>query len=120
MKLFEMHSFHGQTWSGDDGVEYDVPKLVDWARRVTKVVDVLIADLVGGGGSDEPDDSPEFAARAALSDLNYPILVGRDRSGRLHVMDGRHRVHKAVNQKRDAVPAFIVNLDDLPESCRSR
>jgi len=114
---------------GADSHVWDVHKLVR-AARALPVVDVpltQIAELDENWWYQDPDAIPtprSFADHLKLvdaADLKYPILLCAN--GRL--MDGMHRVVKAVADGRDTIkavrfdvtppPDFInASLDDLP------
>lgn len=115
-------SLEGQTWSGDDGIEYSAPKLVAWARSITKPRPLELAEFAdefreGRHHSDEPDLSPEFIRRAERTDLSFPVLVATSPSGYV-IIDGRHRIFKALRAGLTTIPAYVVPLDKLPREAR--
>lgn len=111
--------FEGQTWSGSDGVEYSVPRLMAWAKLIVPLRPLEVAEFAGDfeegrHWSDEPDFSPEFVNRANSTDLSYPVLIGIG-DGDHVIIDGRHRIFKALQSGRPTLPAYIVKISDLPE-----
>ena len=65
-------------------------------------------------GSDEVPTHREIAEHARLieaADLSFPIILSSD--GRL--MDGMHRVLKALNSGRTTIAAFVFDRDPEPD-----
>ena len=56
-------------------------------------------------------DMPSYSM-AEKSDLNRPLVVIED-EGKLRIIDGYHRFIKALEEKVDSLPAYIVNQDIL-------
>lgn len=108
-----------QCFIGDDGVPYCVLKLVLYAQAHYRPVRLATCELAhefeSGARSNEPDGSPEFVERALAAE-DYPLLVQLDREGGYHVMDGRHRLWKALHEGRRYVDAFVIPIQELPES----
>jgi hypothetical protein len=49
--------------------------------------------------------------RSEAADLGYPILVTKDRSV---VLDGHHRLLKAIREGRETLAAYEIDLEKLP------
>lgn len=75
-----------------DGVRYDIEKAFELARTLP-TQRFKVKDLKWVLAYDTPD--PERVSRA---DLSAPILVALDKTGRLTVIDGLHRLTKAVQE----------------------
>jgi hypothetical protein len=56
---------------------------------------------------------PEHYERILNADLSYPILAYFDKSGSMHVIDGMHRLAKAVIQEINHIPVKFVDLTQL-------
>lgn len=115
--LFE--SFKNQTYSYDDeGPEYSVPKLYEYAQEHMPLISVPTELLVhnikveDGVSADEPVDSPAFRRRAMKSDLSYPILVHKI-DGKYWSIDGAHRIMKADEFKKKYMKAYVF-VGNLP------
>ncbi len=108
--------FH-QHWTSNHK-RYNVGALYDFAKASTDPEDVPLDALKYGfehTNVDEDRWSDEFVRRSQESNLDYPILVVRDRKGRLWPADGNHRYGKAVMQAQEMISAYIVDERDLPE-----
>jgi hypothetical protein len=120
---WESITTNGDTGEIESEYRYSVGRLYDWARENIKPEFISTSDITGVFGtgegkdiSDEPDDSPEFLARAEASDLRYPLLLVRMQDGYLEVADGRHRLKKAMIHGIDSIAAYIIDVDNLPRS----
>lgn len=106
-----------QHWTSDD-TRYNVGSLYDYAKAVTEPEDIPLDSLSYAfehTNVDEKKWSPEFNKRCREANLDYPILVVRDRKGRLWIADGNHRYGKAVMYAEEFISGYIINEKDLPE-----
>jgi len=58
---------------------------------------------------------PESEERMMKADLKYPLLVLQHRNGKYQVLDGNHRLAKALHIKQPDVLVRMVKFDSLPE-----
>lgn len=101
---------------------WDIDRLVDLTRDlpVRPVPLTLIRELNESiFGEDEPPTGRWFAAHARLvfeAELIYPIIRAADGA----VMDGRHRVTKALMLGRETIDAVQFAIDPAPDyvGCR--
>lgn len=63
--------------------------------------------------TDDGVGSDGFVERALATDCRWPILVFREKDGKLHVLDGTHRLWKAKHYGRTKISGRIVPLKDL-------
>lgn len=108
---------HHQHWTSNSK-RYNVGALYDFARASTDPEEVPLDALKYGfehTNLDEEKWGPEFIERSQQASLDYPILVVRDRKGRLWIADGNHRYGKAVMQAEEFLSAYVVDEKDLPE-----
>ena len=105
-------------WRGDRGLDaWDVDRLIELTRHlpVGQVEVAGIAEVDTAYWYDEGMEEPTVRALVdhigliQSADLSYPIILGPD--GR--VMDGMHRVARALLEGRSSIPA--VRLPTLPE-----
>jgi hypothetical protein len=96
---------------------WDVDRLVRLSRDLP-VHAVPLADIreldQAVFGDDEPATWRSFAAHLRLvqaAELSYPIIRAADGS----VMDGRHRVTKALAEGRDTIDAVQFPVDPAPD-----
>jgi hypothetical protein len=110
---------------GTDGLDaWDVDRLIESSRHlpVEEVSLSGISELDSDywfAGSEESPTVRKVAEHAQLitaADLSYPVILGAD--GR--VMDGMHRVCKALIEGRSTVPAVRLTVEPPPDyrSCR--
>lgn len=63
------------------------------------------------------DDKKELI-RIDKVDLTYPILVFVKGNKFLTIIDGNHRVHKAIQQGEKEIKGKLIEIDKLPERIR--
>jgi hypothetical protein len=90
-----------------DGKRYSLQEAFQSAR-VKPTKQVPVDDLKWVLAYDRPDP-----ARLAAADLTTPVLVAPDRQGRPTVIDGLHRLTKAVQEGQKTIPAKILPLEAL-------
>ena len=106
-----------QHWTSHD-VRYNVGMLYDYAKAVTEPEDIPLDSLsyaFNHTNVDEEKWSPEFNARCNKANLDFPILVVRDKKNRLWIADGNHRYGRAVMNADEFISGYIVDEKDLPE-----
>ncbi len=104
-------------WPGADGLDaWDVGRLIDMSASLdaeeVPVTAIWEVDTVYWFDETQPPTVRkvlEHVQRIEEVDLSYPIILGRD--GR--VMDGMHRVARAILEGRQTVRA--VRLPEVPE-----
>jgi hypothetical protein len=112
-------------WPGEDGLDaWDVDRLVDLSKGlpVKQVPLASIEEIDTVYWFDDRREQPtvrsvvDHARLIDGVDLSYPIILGFD--GR--VMDGMHRVAKALLEGRTTIPAVQFETDPEPDyrSCR--
>lgn len=65
---------------------------------------------------DAPDQFPDHLRRVRAADLSYPVHVIRHR-GRLVILDGFHRLAKAMLEGRQEIEAMVLSATDLHSVC---
>ena len=87
-------------------------------------VTVTIQDIVKLAGEPQKVDPQKFAhvrvppesqERMMKADLSYPLLVLQHRDGKYQVLDGNHRLAKALHTKQPDVLVRMVKFESLPE-----
>lgn len=111
--------FHGGTFSKNDKKEYSV---ADTVRKLEKakypVTSINVKRLVwqlfaGHTHGDEPVGSEGWATRANQAEMNYPILVVRNKDGSIWCADGNHRLWRAYKNGQKQIKAYVVDEDYL-------
>jgi hypothetical protein len=115
----QANKLNNQIFTGEDGVSYNILRLVEWASKNYEIKDISVDRLrhefkTHWQLSDEPDGSPEFVKRAFESE-DYPIVVQKTKAGKLHVMDGRHRAWKAIKTHKRTIKGYIIPINKLPK-----
>ena len=58
---------------------------------------------------------PQTIKRSQESDLSYPIIIARNKSGKLSmILDGHHRLLKAKNEGHRYIKSRILDLSNSP------
>jgi len=83
-------------------------------------IELLKHNVVGDEklSADEPLWGRAFRKRAKRSHLKHPLLVQQDADGKHHIMDGSHRLGKAIVKGHKHIPAYVFQHDQMPESTR--
>lgn len=105
------------SWSDDDG---NIVTLQD-VTRATKNIPItqigtkeLMPHLLHWDGSKTEHD------RVSQVDFTYPILVLVDDQLQIkYILDGHHRVHKAIKSGMATVPGKRIKVSSLPAHIRS-
>lgn len=117
-ELFLMkEDIYHQHWTSN-GKRYNVGMLYDYAKAVAEPEEVPLDALKKGFENTNVDEekwSDEFVQRCQETNLDYPILVVKDKKERLWIADGNHRYGKAVMQGLEMIMAYVVDEKDLPE-----
>jgi hypothetical protein len=107
-KLEEFTSDHGVSTFTHDDQEYDlVGLLIDAALLPTQQFQV--SDLTWIFEYDTPDPSRSIDR----VDLDAPILVAHSKEGKLTVIDGMHRLAKAVKLGHETIKGIYIGADLL-------
>lgn len=99
------------------GRKWDVEDIVQYAKYQCKAQWVPAKKLLDNFKhvhTDEPTGSPEFITRALRADLRYAIVVVKEEDNFLSVVDGLHRLWKAIKiYKRKRVKVRILTRSEL-------
>lgn len=115
----QVEILNNQLFRGEDGLPYNILRLVRWAEQNCEVREIPVERLVhefytGDQRSDEEDGSEDFVERA-LATEDFPLLIQETEDGTLWVMDGRHRLWKHIyHDGKTSVSAYVIPVKDLP------
>ena len=107
----------GQHWTSD-GNRYSIQKMYDYAKSVTDPEQIPVSALAHSFEHTELDEekwSDAFNSRCNAADLKYPILVARDKNGKLWISDGNHRYGKALMKNIEMIYGYVIDEKDIPE-----
>lgn len=100
-----------------DGGLWSIPLLIECSKDLP-VFDYCLASADLSNGVDFGENMLDYAAhirRVAKADLSYPIILHPDGA----VLDGRHRLLKALVVGRDSIKAVRFTFEALPSPCSS-
>jgi uncharacterized ParB-like nuclease family protein len=72
------------------------------------VVDIDVLEL----SQQLPSLPTQGAERVSAANLEFPIIVVKSGGQYRYVLDGNHRLQKAINQKAESIKAKILDLDN--------
>ena len=103
------------SWETDDEkVSLMTPKRPGWKFKSVvnylgdKTVDVNVLELA----QQLPELPAREAERVATASLDYPIIVVKSKGQYRFVLDGNHRLQKAIDQRVESIKAKILDLDN--------
>ena len=96
------------SWEAD-GVKVTIVDVVDYLGD--KSVDVNVFEL----SQQSPPLPTCEAERVAAASLDYPVIVVESEGQYRFVLDGNHRLQKAIDEKVNIIKSKILNLDN-PET----
>ena len=96
------------SWETDDE-KVTIGQVVDYLGDET--VDVSVLDL----SQQLPELPTRGAERVAAASLDYPIIVVKSGGQYRFVLDGNHRLQKAIDEEVETIKAKILDLDN-PET----
>jgi len=94
----------------DDGEKITIGDVVDYLGEET--VDLNVLELSQQLPHSLPTQGEE---RIATANLDYPIIVIKDKGQYQFVLDGNHRLQKAIDEKIESIKTKILDLDN-PET----
>jgi hypothetical protein len=116
LKLFENY-YKETSWSAEiDGKEetITIKEIEDYLKNqpIIEIPVVEIEDLCIHKDKDEE----ETKLRSEKSDLSFPIIISKDLNGKYNmILDGHHRLLKAINTNQDTIKAKVLDLKEAPE-----
>jgi hypothetical protein len=93
------------SWETDDG-KVTIGQVVDYLGDET--VDINVLEL----SRQIPRRPTTAAARVAAASLEFPIMVVKFGGKYQYVLDGNHRLQKAIDEDVESIKARILDLDN--------
>ena len=93
------------SWETDDG-KVTIGQVVDYLGDET--VDINVLEL----SQQIPRRPTTAAARVAAASLEFPIMVVKFGGKYQYVLDGNHRLQKAIDEGVESIKARILDLDN--------
>lgn len=107
MKLL-LENWRDTSWQTDDE-KVTIGDVVDYLGD--KTVDINVLKL----SQQLPPLPTRGAERVAAASLEYPIIVVKSDGQYRYVLDGNHRLQKAIDEEIESIKAKILDLDN-PET----
>ena len=101
------------SWENDDE-KVTIGDVIDYLGD--KTVDINVLEL----SQQLPSLPTQGAERVAAANLEYPIIVVKSGEQYQYVLDGNHRLQKAIDEEVESIKAKILDLDnpETPEKFR--
>ena len=93
------------SWETDDG-KVSIGDVVDYLGE--KTVDINVLEL----SQQIPRRPTTAAARVAAASLEFPIMVVKFGGKYQYVLDGNHRLQKAIDEDVESIETRILDLDN--------
>ena len=107
-RKFVTEDWRDTSWETDDK-KVTIGDVVDYLGDET--VDVNVLEL----SQQLPELPTRGTERVAAASLDYPIIVVKSRGQYQSVLDGNHRLQKAIDEEVETIKAKILDLDN-PET----
>ena len=105
---FITEDWQNTSWQNDDE-KATIGDVIDYLGN--KTVDIDVLEL----SQQLPSLPTQGAERVAAASLQYPIIVVKSGGQYRYVLDGNHRLQKAIDEKVESIKAKILDLDN-PET----
>ena len=117
-RKFVTEDWSDTSWETDDEkVSLTAPKLPGW--KFKSVVDYLGEETVDINVLELSQQLPPLPTRGAervtAASLEHPVIVVKSGGQYKYVLDGNHRLQKAIDEKVENIKAKILDLDN-PET----
>ena len=119
-KLFESIDKIAGVWDtnekfedGDDfKIKFRVSDIIELAKD--KPVEEVDPKSINYDFSGRDEDSTKTKDRVTQADLSYPIIVVKNEKGKIFtILDGTHRLQKALNLNLDKIKTKILDKEEL-------
>lgn len=120
LKLKESHFNQSSYVRNDLGISYNVPNLAEWAKKNIKPILMPIEEIqkkyiASKGLFINVEEGEEWHKRSMNADLNFPIILLKQKDGRFDIIDGNHRVWKAWKTGAKNIQAYVLDAENLPQ-----
>lgn len=116
LKLFEDY-YKETSWISDiDGEEITITiKEIEDYLKNQPIIEIPVAEIEDLCIHKDKDDE-ETKLRSEKSDLSFPIIISKDLDDKYNmILDGHHRLLKAINTNQDTIKAKVLDLKQAPE-----
>lgn len=116
-KLFTENHYTGTYWTDTiDGEKFTITiQDVEEYLKNEPVVEIPVSKVKELSIHKTKTDEVTLK-RVSTADLNFPIIITKDLDGKYGmILDGHHRLQKAVNSDQEVIKAKILDLKTAPE-----
>ncbi len=109
---FIIENYKSTSWEGNDGFKITIGELEEYLKDVgvVKITTIEISHL-----SIHKDKSDKKTLnKIERSDLKYPIIIAKSCGIYSRILDGNHRLQKAINNSLPYIKAKVLDLDKAP------
>ena len=115
-------NMHGDNWTetswqdtteGGKTIKVTISDMFKFSEDVP-VTELNVADLESLALHKTKTDK-ETLANIQKANLGYPILILNKPNGKRSILDGHHRLQKAIVNKIPKIKAKVLNFSDMPE-----
>lgn len=112
IKKVLQENYKNTSWTDGD-VTITISDVEDFLRG-TKVINIPVKDIEHLNiNKNKVDD--DTIKRVMRSDLSFPIIIIKDGGEYTSVLDGNHRLQKAINTNVVYIQAKVLDLDKSPK-----
>ena len=104
-----VESWRETSWTGADDEKVDIGQVVDYLGD--NVVELNVSEL----SSQLPSLPTQGAERIAAASLDHPVIVVKSGGQYKYILDGNHRLQKAIDIEEETIKAKVLDLDN-PET----
>jgi len=122
LKLFEDFTTHSPNYTETkwttkiDGKKetITIQQIQDYLK-IQHIIEIPVAEIEDLCIHKDKDDE-ETKLRSEKSDLSFSIIISKDLDGKYKmILDGHHRLLKAINTNQKNIKAKVLDLKDAPE-----
>ena len=96
----------------DFRIKFKVSDVIDLAKN--KSIKEIDPKDINYDFNDRDEDSTKTKDRVTQADLSYPIIVVKNEKGKIFtILDGTHRLQKALNLNLDKIKTKILDKEEL-------
>jgi len=112
IKKVLQENYKNTSWT-DGSVTITISDVEEFLRG-TKVINIPVKDIEHLSiNKNKVDD--DTIKRVMRSDLSFPIIIIKDGGGYTSVLDGNHRLQKAINTNVEYIQVKVLDLDKSPK-----
>ena len=117
---FLYESIHGENWGNTSWTDNingkEITVTINDLMNVTKKVPVIemSTKTLEPYALHKNKKDAETLANVQKSDLQYPIIVLKKNNNKYQILDGHHRLQKAINNNIEKIKAKLIDINTLP------